>query len=334
MNQRLQGLGREIARAGAAHLFACALFASALAQETHRLAATISLDSVPVACSVSSDNRKLLITTGDEQVLFYDLRRGRVLSRLRTDGSPLLIHRLPGDKTALVGHWNGRKISLLDLYGNRFMRNIAVGDGPTFFAQNNRLVLLLLARAQKLSFLNPYTLRPSKDVAFDGPPAGLAVAPGRDRAYVAVATQKMAVVDLASRRALHSFPVQTAKDTALAVDPEERWLFALGPRNTVMRISLDAEKESKRISTGAGSVDLKISPDGKYLYVSNGLDGKVSILAAESLTDLEQISVGARPSFLDVSRDNRYVFVCNRGDRTISVLERVPEKAGESGVGP
>ncbi|MBI4456349.1 MAG: beta-propeller fold lactonase family protein [Acidobacteria bacterium] len=301
----------------------CAVSVPTFGQETHKLLTTIKLDSVPASCSVSPDNHKLVITTADDQVLFYDLRQARITSRLRVDGSPLFIHRLPGGKFAMVGHWNGRKISLVDLYGGRFVRNVPTADGPTFFGQYNRVILLLQTRAAKLSFLNEYTFRPAKDVVFDAEATGLAVAPGRGRAYVAVGMQKIGVVDVIARELSHSFNVLTAKNTPLAIDLNERWLFALGPRNTVLRISLDEEKESKRISTGSGSTALKMSDDGKYLYVSNGLEGRVSILDAESFTELEQVSVGTRPSCLDVSRDNRYVFVCNRGPKTISILQRV-----------
>jgi YVTN family beta-propeller protein len=68
---------------------------------------------------------------------------------------------------------------------------------------------------------------------------------------------------------------------------------------------------------------MEISADGKYLYVTNGLEGKLAIFDAESLAQLEQISVGVRPSSVAVSHDDRYVLVCNRQSRTISILERM-----------
>ena len=283
----------------------------------------MKLESVPVASWVTPDNRKLVMTTGDDQVLFYDLRLGRVTSRLRLDGSLLFIHVLPGDKLALIGHWGGRKISLIDLYGNRFTRSIPLGGGPTVFAQFQRGVLVLLARDRKLAFLSPFTYRPIKELAFSSPVAGLAVAPHRGHAYVAVGMRQIAVVDIALKKVISTFNVVTAMDTPLVVDPQERWLFALGPRNSVVRISLDEEKESKHISTGSGSTGMEISGDGKYLYVTNGLEGKLAIFDLESFTELEQIAVGVKPASVHVSRDNSYVFVCNRGSRSISILERL-----------
>ncbi len=303
-------------------LAAFALCSTVGAQETHRVFTTIQLDSAPVASWVTPNDRKLVITTGDDQVLFYDLRLARVISRLRLDGSLLFIHVLPGDKLALIGHWGGRRISLIDLYGNRFVRSIPVGGGPTFFGQFPRGVLVLMARDQKLSFLSPYSFRPVKEVAFSAPAAGLAVAPQRGYAYVAVGMQQIAVVDLVLKKVARTFNVVTARDTPLVVDPRERWLFAFGPRNSVVRISLDEERESKHISTGSGPAGMEMSGDGKYLYVTNGLEGKLAIFDVESLTELEQIPVGVKPASVNVSRDNRYVFVCNRGSRSISILER------------
>jgi YVTN family beta-propeller protein len=293
-----------------------------LGQDTHKLLTTVPLDFVPIACSADAGNSKLIITTGDGQVIFYDLKQARVTSRLRVDGSPLMIHRLEGDRLGLVGHWNGSKISLLDLFGGRLMRSIAVGDGPTYFARYGEGILVLLARARQIAFLNRYTYHPGKRLLFEEPVSGLAAAPGRRLAYVAVAMRKIAVVDLASRRLLHEFNMMTARETPLLVDPGERRLFAFGPRNTLLRISLDGETESGRISLGAGPVGLVMDHEGKYLYVSNGLEGTVSVVDAESLTEMGKVSVGSRPSFMAVSRDGRYVFVCNRGAKSISILER------------
>ncbi|HEY3132101.1 MAG TPA: YncE family protein [Acidobacteriota bacterium] len=307
-----------------------ALWSIANAQQTHRLFTTVKLESVPIASWVTPDNRKLVITTGDDQVLFYDLRLGRVTSRLRLDGSLLFIHVLPGDKLALIGHWSGRKISLIDLYGNRFTRSIPLGGGPTFFGQYQREVLVLLARHQKLAFLSPFTYRPIKEVEFNSPIAGLAVATQRGQAYVAVGMQQIAVVDMTLKKVIRTFNVVTARDTPLVVDPQERWLFALGPRNSVVRISLDEEKETKHISTGSGPTAMEISGDGKYLYVTNGLEGKVAIFDLESFTELEQVAVGVKPAAVHVSRDNAYVFVCNRGSRTISILERLQTDSASS----
>ena len=306
---------------GVIPLLVCSACFPGLAQETHRTVTTVSLESVPVACSVSPDNTKLVITTADDQVLFYSLKQGRILARVRLDGAPLYVHRLDR-KMALVGRWNARSISVLDLFGNRVLRSVMVGDGPTFFGQDDRSVLLVLTRARKLTFLNPYTFKPAGSVAFDGEPSGLAVAAGRGRAYVAVGMKKIAVIDLASRVLLHSFDLITARDTPLVVDAGERWLYALGLRNSVVRISLADERENKRISTGSGATAMSLGADGKYLYVTNGLDGKLSILDAESLTYLEQISVGSRPACVEASPDGLYVFVCNRGSKSISILAR------------
>ena len=300
------------------------------AQETHKLLTTIKLDAVPVACSLSGDNQKLVITTGDNQVLIYDLRLAKVVRRIPVEGSPLYIHRLPLGRLALVGFWNGRRIGLFDLYGYRQMRNVPTGDGPTFFAQYNQTILLAQTRAQKVSFLSGFNFRSTKDLLFDGAVAGVAVAPGRRTAYAIVGMHKIAVIDLVSRSTLHSFEVATAKDSPLVIDSSEQWLFAIGPRNTVIRISVDDEKESKRISTGGGSVGLAKSGDGKFLYVCNGLEGRIAVIEASSLTELEQLQVGVRPAFIETSADNHYVLVCNRGSNTISVLERVDQKSANA----
>ncbi|HEV8130161.1 MAG TPA: beta-propeller fold lactonase family protein [Acidobacteriota bacterium] len=276
-----------------------------------------------MSCAITPNNAKLVIVTENNELLFYDLRQGRPINRLRLDGTPLFLHLLPGNKLALVGHWNGRKISLLDLYGNRFIRSVFVAGAPTYFGQFGKEILVLLSREQKVAFLSGYSFRPLKEVVFDAAATGLAVAARRQRAYVAVGMRKVAVVDLASRKLVRTFDLVTARDTPLVIDPAERWLFALSPRNSVVRVSLEEEKENKRISTGSGPSAMGISADGKYLYATNGLEGKLAIFDAENLTQLDQVSVGVRPSWVTISHDDRYVLVCNRGSRTISILERM-----------
>jgi len=73
-------------------------------------------------------------------------------------------------------------------------------------------------------------------------------------------------------------------------------------------------------STGDGPRHLVISPDGRYLYVTNNASGTVSKVDARTGRVLRSVATGNQPRSMAISGDGRAVYVVNYESSTVSKL--------------
>lgn len=76
-----------------------------------------------------------------------------------------------------------------------------------------------------------------------------------------------------------------------------------------------------RADVGALPVDIKLSPDGKVLYVANQGRHGVSLVDPEAMTEIAFLPTGKGAHGLSVSRDATKLYVSNRMEGTISVID-------------
>jgi len=75
------------------------------------------------------------------------------------------------------------------------------------------------------------------------------------------------------------------------------------------------------LPTGARPMSLKIGSDGRFLYVSNGRAGTVSVIDLHSDEVVTNIKVGTRPWGMALSPDGKYLFTANGPSDDISVVD-------------
>jgi YVTN family beta-propeller protein len=82
-------------------------------------------------------------------------------------------------------------------------------------------------------------------------------------------------------------------------------------------------KVLKTIALPAGSrpMKVKLSPDEKRLYVSNGRAGTISVFDSHSYELLETIKVGQRPWGIGISPDGKFLFAANGPSNDVSVVD-------------
>jgi YVTN family beta-propeller protein len=75
------------------------------------------------------------------------------------------------------------------------------------------------------------------------------------------------------------------------------------------------------IKTGAGAHGMAISRDGSRIYVSNRLDGSLSVLDPGRRRTVAKWRIGGSPDMLQTTPDGRQLWVSNRFSHTISVVD-------------
>ncbi|MBI2778941.1 MAG: hypothetical protein HYX62_04055 [Gammaproteobacteria bacterium] len=106
--------------------------------------------------------------------------------------------------------------------------------------------------------------------------------------------------------------------------------YALNPTDkTVSVVDLastsvaSASTASTIVNVGAAPRAMAISPNGRYVYVSNYDDGTVSIIKAPEHVVVVTIVVGSKPSSMALSPDGRKLFVASEGENAVYVIDTV-----------
>ncbi len=75
------------------------------------------------------------------------------------------------------------------------------------------------------------------------------------------------------------------------------------------------------ILVGNNPYGIAITPDGKYAYVVNNVDGTVSVIAIATNTVVgSPIHVGSGPQYIAITPDGSFVYVSNSSTTTVSVI--------------
>jgi YVTN family beta-propeller protein len=75
------------------------------------------------------------------------------------------------------------------------------------------------------------------------------------------------------------------------------------------------------LPAGARPMSLKLGNDDRYLYVSNGRSGTVSVIDVRSDEVVTDIKVGTRPWGIALSPDGKYLFTANGPSDDVSVVD-------------
>jgi YVTN family beta-propeller protein len=234
-------------------------------------------------------------------------------------------------------------------------------DGARVFATNsgNLLCEATVGADGKLTW--------TRQIALPGPrgegasfPCGIALAGDGKRAYVALSINNtLAVVDLEAGKLVREIPIGVAPwgvvltpdgKTAIVSDwggrlPHAGELTApsagtptlvdrrgIAASGAVSFVDLGQGLEADQVATGLHPSDLKLSPDGRTLYVANANSDTVSVIRVDWHRVVQTFSTnligpfGSAPNALAVSPDGRVLYVANGGDNVVCAF-----KIGKSG---
>ncbi|MDO8805763.1 MAG: hypothetical protein Q7R35_15190 [Elusimicrobiota bacterium] len=111
----------------------------------------------------------------------------------------------------------------------------------------------------------------------------------------------------------------------LAVSPDGKWLFAASSAaGAVIRAEVSRVKEAASSGNGAGIAfssaqvggaprSMRLSPNGKWLFVALNADSQVAVVDAEKMEVVARVGADSFPVGMDVSPDGRFLWVTSQG---------------------
>jgi len=158
-------------------------------------------------------------------------------------------------------------------------------------------------------------------VALPGRGEDWLLVPDGSRLFVSVPdTGQVSAVDTASWKTMTNLNIgATPHRIGLQPDAHYLWVAYDGPGGDsgVAVASTESLEVLARIPTGRGAHQIAFSGDNQFVFVTNAVDGTVSIIDNRTLKKVQDIRTGSRPASVAYSMLAQMAYVTNEGDGTV-----------------
>jgi YVTN family beta-propeller protein len=274
-------------------------------------------------------------------------RTYRVIDEFRVGINPQHVVPSYDLKTLWVNNDQGNSLTPIDPQTGKPGHTIPVTDPYNlYFTPDGRYAIVVSERRQRLDFREAHTMRlqHSLSVPCSGPNHIDFTADGRYLLLSCEFDGKVVKVDVANEKVVGSMtldPSGMPQDVKLS--PDGRYFYVADmARGGVWIVRADRLRRLGFIPTGAGAHGLYVSRDSRDLYVSNRMDGSVSVIsfATRKVTQKWPIPGGGSPDMGGVSADGKVLWLAGRynavvyafNTRTGKVLAKIPVGNGPHGL--
>jgi YVTN family beta-propeller protein len=278
----------------------------------------IPVSDLPLNMVLSRDGRYLLVTTngnGDQTIDLIDLNLNRSVQVISIKKSWLGLVFAPDGNRFFVSGGDDNEVLIFD-----FAAGHATQTGKILLGSSEYHALNDVQRqAARVAGRGEYAF-----------PAGLAATPDGKRLLVAEnLTNKVAVVDLATRKVLTKIPVgEYPYDCVITSDGRRAYVSNWGSRSVAV-IDTSSNQVVGEVQTGDHPNDLELTRDGRTLYVANANSNTVSVIDTVQAKEIEAIStalhpkspIGSTPNAVALSPDEKTLFIANADNNNVAIVE-------------
>jgi len=284
-----------------------------------KVVATIPAGKRPRGIHASPDGRSVYVALSGTPI--------EAPPQLDAKGNPILRkHEDNDDDESGPADKSADGIGIIDVAARKLTGKINAGSDPEEFALSKDGTRLYVSNedVRTASVINIQTRKVERIIPVGQEPEGAATSPDGARFYITCeAGGDIFAIDTTSYKVVGHFKVPV-RPRSMAFLPQGTLAFipseSTGQLNV---IDTDDLKVLKVIELPEGSrpMSVKVSPDGKRVYVSDGRAGTVSVLDAHTHALLGTIKVGQRPWGIVLSADGRYLFSANGPSNDVSVVD-------------
>ena len=203
----------------------------------------------------------------------------------------------PGGRVVLAANTSGDSVTVIDLKSLKITKTIPVGKSPhnIVFARDGKMAYVTVQGANKLAVIDMSTLTKVVDIDIPGlnGPHNLDLSNNGHWLWIrshASPTQHgdVALLDLATRHVIESIPVGYFHGGIDRIPGSVIMTTNIGG-DTVEVIDRNALGVIKHITVGAGPHGVRISPDGRWAYVTSTGDNEVDVIDMRNLSVVQKI---------------------------------------------
>jgi YVTN family beta-propeller protein len=222
-------------------------------------------------------------------------------------------------------------IGVVDVAQRKLTGKISAGSDPEEFSLSKDGSRLYVSNedVKTASVINIATGKVEHIILVAQEPEGVATTPDGKQFYVTCeAGGEIFVVDVATYKTVGEFKVNVRPrsvdflpGSGIGFIPSE----SFAQLNVIDTVNF---KVLKIIALPEGSRPerVRVAPNGRKVYVSNGRSGTVSVLDSHTYEVLDAIKVGTRPWGIVIAPDGKYLYSANGPSNDVSVVDLATDK--------
>jgi YVTN family beta-propeller protein len=149
-----------------------------------------------------------------------------------------------------------------------------------------------------------------------------------DRLFVSMPmSNQIAVVDTRTWKVTNNIDAGF-RPSRIAFQKDEKYIWATaegvsGAQSPSGVVAIDAAtlKVAARIATGAGRHEMVFSSDDRYAFVTNSVDGTLSVIDVQRLAEIREIKIGKTATSLAFSSTGKAVYAIDEAEGAIVVID-------------
>jgi PQQ-dependent catabolism-associated beta-propeller protein len=269
---------------------------------TNEVETTIPVGGRPRGIGFSPDHTKVYVALGDDNAIgVIDTQSLKVLKKIPSGSDPEAFDVHPNGHIYLSNEDAG-KATVIDPETGKIQAEIEVGIEPEGVAvtpdgkkvmvtsESTNMVHVISVPEHKIIANILVGARP-REVAFskDGRYAYVTCEVGGEVVKFDVETNK-----IVQRKKLRR-EIKLVKPKGIRRGPDGRFWIATGRGDLVAVLNAETLDVEKQIPVGRRVWGMAFSGDGKRLYVTNSLDGTLSLIDVEKAAEIKRIDTGGMP---------------------------------------
>ena len=225
---------------------------------------------------------------------------------------------------AYVPNSDAASVSVVDPVTFKVLDRFNVGTRPHHVTPSWDLTKLYVNNTESntLTEIDPRTGKPTRTIPVTDPYNLYFTPDGTKAIVVAERYQRLDFYDANSWSFLKSVSIPWPGVDHADFTADGRYFLASTEfSGQVVKVDTETMTYVSKVEVGSLPIDVKLSPDGKVLYVANQGRHGVSLVDPEAMTEIGFLKTGTGAHGLNVSRDATSLYVSNRMEGTISVID-------------
>jgi len=269
---------------------------------------------------VRAERLAFVLNSSDASISLIDVDRMVELRRVPVLREPHHMALTPDGKFLLVGDTAGNEVMFLDPATGDVRRRMTMSDPYqlTFSPDGRWLTVAALARNQ-VDIYDAATLTLANRVAMPSMPSHLNYTPDSSVVYVSLqGSDSLAAIEVRTGKVL--WKVKVGSTPAGVLWHDGRLLVGIMGADYVAVVDPTDGKVERRIRTGRGAHVLFVPPDRKAVYVTNRVDGTVTILDPATLDPQRSFKIPGGPDDMVFGPDGR-IWASRRWAQAVAVID-------------
>jgi YVTN family beta-propeller protein len=285
----------------------------------HQVLGTIAVGKRPRGIHASPDGKTVYVALSGTPIAAppqLDAKGNPVFQRGKDDD----------DEDSVKADKSADAIGVVDVAQRKLTGKISAGSDPEEFSLSKDGTRLYVSNedVKTASVINIATGKVEHIVAVGQEPEGVATAPDGKRFYVTCeAGGDVYAVETAGYTTVGHFKVNVRPRTMDFLPNADVGFVPSESTGELNVVDTAGFKVTKVIALPPGSrpMSVKVSLDGRRVYVSNGRAGTVSVLDSRTYELLNTIKVGTRPWGIALSPDGKTLYTANGPSNDVSVVD-------------